>query len=120
MFFYWRHVRAAIRMCPELENPGDRILVAAYAGTKFARFLPLRQRIVIWLGRRFMAQHFTKNTVSAAFFCGKCGKVTQHRIDDGRKGPCLECIAKLEEAHNLARDLRSDYQEYEQKNLFQK
>ena len=43
-----------------------------------------------------MTQHFTRNTVSAAFYCGKCGETTQHRIDGGRKGPCLDCIAKLE------------------------
>jgi hypothetical protein len=46
-----------------------------------------------------MTEHFTKNTVSAAFYCRKCGKVTQHRIDDGRKGPCLDCIAKLDAQH---------------------
>ena len=43
-----------------------------------------------------MTQHFTANTVSAAFYCGKCEKTTQHRIDGHRKGPCLECIARLE------------------------
>ncbi|HZW05358.1 MAG TPA: hypothetical protein VFF58_00490 [Candidatus Nitrosotalea sp.] len=48
-----------------------------------------------------MTQHFTKLTVSAAFYCGKCGKSTQHRIDQGRKGPCLNCIAKLEAQHNV-------------------
>jgi hypothetical protein len=47
-----------------------------------------------------MTEHFTRNTVSASFYCGKCGKVTQHRIDDCRKGPCLECIARLEKLHN--------------------
>ena len=46
-----------------------------------------------------MTEHFTRNTVSAAFYCSKCGKQTQHRIDDGRKGPCLDCIAKLEARH---------------------
>ena len=46
-----------------------------------------------------MAQHFTRNTVSASFYCGKCGRVTQHRIDDRRKGPCLECIARLTAEH---------------------
>jgi hypothetical protein len=39
-----------------------------------------------------MTEHFTKNTVSATFWCGKCGKRTQHRVDAGRKGPCLECM----------------------------
>lgn len=51
-----------------------------------------------------MTQHFTRSTVSAAFYCPKCGKQTQHRIDHadnggGRKGPCLECIARLEAQH---------------------
>ncbi|MGH9496005.1 MAG: hypothetical protein ACRD3B_13480 [Candidatus Sulfotelmatobacter sp.] len=46
-----------------------------------------------------MTQHYTRNTVSAAFWCGKCSRSTQHRIDGGRKGPCLECIAKLDRDH---------------------
>jgi hypothetical protein len=46
-----------------------------------------------------MTEHFTRNTVSAAFWCSKCQKFTQHRIDDHRKGPCLECIARLEKLH---------------------
>jgi len=46
-----------------------------------------------------MSEHFTRNTISAAFYCGKCGRSTQHRVDDRRKGPCLECIAKLERGH---------------------
>jgi len=46
-----------------------------------------------------MTQHFTRLTVSAAFHCGKCGRATQHRIDNGRKGPCLECIVRLEKQH---------------------
>lgn len=46
-----------------------------------------------------MTQHFTRSTVSASFYCSKCGKMTQHRIDGGRKGPCLECIAKLEKLY---------------------
>lgn len=52
MFFYWRHVRAAMRICPELKNPGDRILLVAYAGTDLQKLLPLRQRILIWLGKK--------------------------------------------------------------------
>lgn len=43
-----------------------------------------------------MTQHFTKNTVSATFYCPKCGRSTSHRIDDGRKGPCLECMARFD------------------------
>lgn len=49
-----------------------------------------------------MTQHFTRNTVSASFYCGKCGLFTQHRIDGGRKGPCLRCIKRMEEQHAAA------------------
>ena len=47
-----------------------------------------------------MTQHFTKNTVSASFFCPKCETFTQHRIDHGRKGPCLECIDRANKEHD--------------------
>lgn len=43
-----------------------------------------------------MSQHYTRNTISAECYCTKCGRATQHRIDDRRKGPCLECIARLD------------------------
>ena len=46
-----------------------------------------------------MTKHFTRNTVSVEFYCSKCKAMTQHRIDGGRKGPCLKCIAKLESEH---------------------
>jgi ribosomal protein L44E len=49
-----------------------------------------------------MPQHFTRSTISAEFWCSKCQKFTQHRIDDARKGPCLECIARLESQHTLS------------------
>jgi hypothetical protein len=45
-----------------------------------------------------MPHHFTKATVSATFWCTKCHKDTHHRVDDGRRGPCLECMKKLEAA----------------------
>jgi hypothetical protein len=43
-----------------------------------------------------MSEHFSRNTVSASFYCGRCKKFTQHRIDSGRKGPCLDCIEKYD------------------------
>ena len=46
-----------------------------------------------------MPEHFLRSTVSVEFWCGKCQKPTQHRIDDARKGPCLACIARLEREH---------------------
>jgi len=57
-----------------------------------------------------MTQHFTRNTVSAAFYCGKCGKVTQHRIDGVRKGPCIECMEKLEKQHAEKKEPEKDAQ----------
>ena len=46
-----------------------------------------------------MAQHYTRRTVSASAWCAKCQKHTQHRIDDRRVGPCLNCIERLTAAH---------------------
>lgn len=45
-------------------------------------------------------KHYTKRTVSAAAWCGKCQRETQHRVNDGRRGPCLECISRLEDLHS--------------------
>jgi len=38
-----------------------------------------------------MAHHSTKNTVSRAKYCNRCGRQTQHRVDGGRVAHCLEC-----------------------------
>jgi hypothetical protein len=62
----------------------------------------------------FMTQHFTRNTVSAALWCAKCQKQTQHRIDGVRRGPCLDCITRLEGEH--AKHPAKD--EAEQQSLF--
>jgi len=35
-------------------------------------------------------EHYTKNTEACTAFCKKCGRDTQHRVDGGRRGPCLE------------------------------
>jgi hypothetical protein len=44
-------------------------------------------------------EHYSSQTVSASKWCGKCGKFTQHRVDDHRATVCLECVAKLEALH---------------------
>ena len=44
-----------------------------------------------------MKQHYTRNTVSASAWCPRCNKFTQHRIDDARVGPCLDCLARPRE-----------------------
>lgn len=69
-----------------------------------------------------MPHHFTKNTISASFWCNKCGKETEHRVDNGRRGPCIPCMeatppgkrkqAKIEQASlftdAMVRDKRGD------------
>lgn len=37
-----------------------------------------------------MPEHYTRNTETATAWCNKCNRMTVHRIDGGRKGPCLE------------------------------
>ena len=67
-----------------------------------------------------MTEHYTRRTVSAAAWCPKCKKQTQHRIDGVRKGPCLECIAKYD-AEKSAIDLdelRKKLRGEEQRELF--
>jgi len=40
-----------------------------------------------------MPEHYTKSTVEASVWCPKCAKMTPHRIDSGRRGPCIPCLA---------------------------
>ncbi len=67
-----------------------------------------------------MTERFTRNTIEASAWCGKCGKRTPHRIDDRRVGPCLVCIAKLDAQHQVIDidDLREKLRRPEQKELF--
>jgi hypothetical protein len=44
-----------------------------------------------------MAEHYPRNTVSVPAPCKKCGKITQHRVDDRRLGPCLTCIGDIDQ-----------------------
>ena len=39
-----------------------------------------------------MTEHYTRNTVQISAWCAKCRRETMHRVDSGRKGPCLECL----------------------------
>lgn len=48
-------------------------------------------------------EHYTKNTLEVTAYCNPCGKMTQHRVDDGRRGPCLECIKKREADNEVKR-----------------
>lgn len=37
-----------------------------------------------------MGEHYTRNTETVTAWCDKCRRVTEHRVDGGRRGPCLE------------------------------
>jgi hypothetical protein len=63
-----------------------------------------------------MTEHFSRSTVSSAFWCGKCQKQTQHRIDGVRKGPCLECIAR----YDAAPKVEAPEKVQEQQSLFER
>lgn len=51
-----------------------------------------------------MAEHYTRNTVSATAWCSKCQKRTMHRVDDRRISICLECADKLERDHESRKE----------------
>jgi hypothetical protein len=50
-----------------------------------------------------MPEHYTKNTVSATFWCKPCGKPTEHLVQGGKRGACKVCLAKLD-AEKAARE----------------
>jgi hypothetical protein len=58
-----------------------------------------------------MTQHFTRRTVAATLWCGKCQRPTLHRITDRRKDACLECVARLEALHNEPRKPEAEKQQ---------
>jgi hypothetical protein len=37
-----------------------------------------------------MPEHYTRNTLTATAWCLKCRRNTEHRVDGGRRGPCLD------------------------------
>lgn len=43
-----------------------------------------------------MPEHYTKNTEETLVWCDKCFRLTVHRVDDRRRGPCLEHSAPIE------------------------
>lgn len=45
-----------------------------------------------------MGEHYTRNTESVTAWCNKCQRVTEHRVDGVRKGPCLEHHAPVKPA----------------------
>jgi len=55
-----------------------------------------------------MPVHYTKNTLECTVWCAKCRRMTQHRVDGGRQGPCLECkpsgMTKAQEKRKISEE----------------
>jgi hypothetical protein len=68
-----------------------------------------------------MPEHYTKNTLECTAWCNRCGRPTQHRVDDGRRGPCLACITKreTEAAEQKERDEEEKERKRQQRGLFE-
>jgi hypothetical protein len=43
-----------------------------------------------------MAQHFTKQTISASAYCKICRCETVHNVQGGRLAACTRCLERLE------------------------
>jgi ribosomal protein L44E len=41
-----------------------------------------------------LSEHYTRNTLECTVWCKRCNAMTQHRVDTGRRGPCLPCMEK--------------------------
>ncbi len=69
-----------------------------------------------------MSEHYTRNTLECTAYCGRCQKNTQHRVDAGRQGPCLDCIQRIEKraAEEKAKRLQKEADAAKQPNLFEK
>lgn len=52
------------------------------------------RRLLLGRGYEKMGQHYTRNTIEVSGWCKRCGRMTPHRVDDRRLGPCLVCLAK--------------------------
>lgn len=44
-----------------------------------------------------MAQHYTKQTISAAEWCKVCRRETVHNVQGGRLAACTECLKRREQ-----------------------
>jgi hypothetical protein len=73
-----------------------------------------------------MSEHYTQNTLEVTAWCGKCQADTQHRVDGGRRGPCLACLekqlAEIRETGGLSKkqiaDRKKKQKEFQNPRLF--
>lgn len=56
-------------------------------------------------------KHHTRNTVSVSKWCNRCTAYTDHRVDEGREGPCLKCIERSDRERRRATKASAPKQE---------
>jgi len=66
-----------------------------------------------------MSEHFPKSTLTATGWCRKCNRNTDHQVDDGRLGRCLDPKHPTPLPRAVIPDLDLP-QPPEQKDLFEK
>lgn len=68
-----------------------------------------------------MPEHYTKNTEECTAFCKKCGRMTQHRVFDGRRGPCIDPDYPVQELTKAQQKRRNQQEkEKQQPDLFRR
>jgi len=65
-----------------------------------------------------MPEHYTRDTLECTAWCNKCRRMTQHRVDGVRRGPCLEHEAPQFSQKQLARQKKQE-RERQQPALFE-
>jgi len=63
-------------------------------------------------------EHYTKNTLECTAWCNKCNDFTQHRVNAGRRGPCIACIDKRiaqNEVERIRKGLEQEQREEDEK-----
>jgi len=44
-----------------------------------------------------MPERYTRNTLECTAWCNKCRGMSQHRVDGGRRGPCIDAKHPVQE-----------------------
>ena len=55
-----------------------------------------------------MAEHHSKATVQANYWCKPCGGPQPHTVADGRRGSCMTCMKRLDAAPRVTPPARQD------------